>query len=300
MGLAIGDALGGLFEGQSAERIRSRFTSADALINYPTKAIWYTDDTQMAIGLAESLVENGEVLEAHLCQSFVANYDPGRGYGFGACAVLDAMEQGRDYRQVAKDYFPGGSFGNGAAMRVAPLGAFFHDDLELLVKQARLSALPTHVHSLGVEGAELTALAAALAMRADVFDRSTYFDELLRRCKSEDYQHRLNEASQVNTFDELASLGNGIAAIESVPTAIACFAQNSESYADTIGSAILQGGDTDTIAAMAGAISGAHLGVDAIPKRLRELLEDSPKGRRYIVQLADKLFEAHRARTAAG
>ncbi|HEY1188587.1 MAG TPA: ADP-ribosylglycohydrolase family protein, partial [Gemmata sp.] len=59
-GLAIGDALGGMFEAQSAEAIRSRFPSADQLIAYPKEEIWYTDDTQMAIGVAEALVERGE------------------------------------------------------------------------------------------------------------------------------------------------------------------------------------------------------------------------------------------------
>ena len=153
LGLAVGDALGGRFEGQSPERIAERFPTPDALL---TTTIFdrldYTDDTQMAIGVAETLVENLEILEERLCHYFTINYLPSRGYGFGARAVLDAMEEGRDYRQVAAEHFPGGSFGNGAAMRVAPVGLFFHHDLEAVWEQARLSALPTHVHPLGIEG----------------------------------------------------------------------------------------------------------------------------------------------------
>src|ERR1700722_13758591 len=103
----------------------------------------------MAIGIAETLVTHGQIIEERLCEAFVANYVPSRGYGRGARAVLEAMEEGRDYRQVAEHHFPGGSYGNGAAMRVAPVGLLFRDDRVQLWEQARLSALPTHLHLLG-------------------------------------------------------------------------------------------------------------------------------------------------------
>src|SRR5262245_46196168 len=94
-GLAIGDALGGKFEAQSADAIRARFPTPEQLIAYPTEEIWYTDDTQMAIGVCEALIEQGEIVEDVLCRCFTANYVPSRGYGRGARAVLDAMEEGR-------------------------------------------------------------------------------------------------------------------------------------------------------------------------------------------------------------
>src|SRR5262249_53328043 len=100
LGLAVGDALGGKFEAQTAEAIRERFSTSEALLSYPRDEIWYTDDTQMAIGVAETLVAHGEILEDRLCAAFVANYLPSRGYGSGARAVLDAMEDGKDYGQV--------------------------------------------------------------------------------------------------------------------------------------------------------------------------------------------------------
>lgn len=128
LGLAVGDALGGKFEGQSAHAIRSRFGTSEQLIAYPQEEIWYTDDTQIAIGVSEALVEQGEIVEEVLCRIFVANYVPSRGYGRGARAVLDAMEESCDYRRVAEQHFPCGSFGNGAAMRVAPVGLLFRND----------------------------------------------------------------------------------------------------------------------------------------------------------------------------
>src|SRR5688572_1571636 len=100
LGLAIGDALGGKFEAQSTEAIRARFASTGDLIAYPQEEIWYTDDTQMAIGVAETLIEHGEIVEEPLCRAFVANYVPSRGYGRGARAVLDAMEDGKNHREI--------------------------------------------------------------------------------------------------------------------------------------------------------------------------------------------------------
>ncbi len=248
----------------------------------------------MAIGVCEALIERGEIVEEVLCRAFVANYVPSRGYGRGARAVLDAMEDGRDHRQVAEQHFPGGSFGNGAAMRVAPVGLLFRDDRRRLWEQARLSALPTHLHPLGVEGARLTALAVALCSRAEQFDRSSFFAELLAACESGEYRAKLEAAARVQGPNDLAELGNRIEALHSVPTAIASFALTPESFEATIGNVIFLGGDTDTLAAMAGALSGAYLGASRLPSRLVGLLESSPKGREYIRRLADTLFDVYR------
>jgi poly(ADP-ribose) glycohydrolase ARH3 len=293
LGLAIGDALGGKFEAQSADAIRARFPTAERLIAYPQEEIWYTDDTQMAIGVCETLLERGQIIEDCLCRAFVQNYVPSRGYGRGARAVLEAMEDGRDYRQVAEQHFPGGSYGNGAAMRVAPVGLLFRRDHQQLWEQARLSCLPTHRHSLGIEGAQLLALAVAVCSGMEHFDRVPFFDALLRPCASGEYRSKLEQAARVQTPDDLANLGNRIEALHSVPTAIASFALTPESFEATISNVIFLGGDTDTMAAMAGALSGAYVGAGRLPARLVGLLESSPKGRTYLQQLADQLFEVY-------
>lgn len=293
LGLAVGDALGGLFEAQPSDAMRSRFPDVESLIAHPRDELWYTDDTQMAVGVAEALVERGEIVEEALCRVFVANYVPSRGYGRGARAVLDAMEDGGDYRRVAEEYFPGGSFGNGAAMRVAPVGLVFRDDRGWLWEQARLSALPTHRHPLGVEGAQLLALAVALCTATDRFDRDAFFDTMIAACVSDEYRSKLEAAARVQSPADLAAMGNEIEALHSVPTAIASFALTPESYESTIGNVILLGGDTDTLAAMAGALSGAYLGADRLPARLVGLLETGPKGRAYIQSLAARLLTVY-------
>src|SRR5688572_22788036 len=110
IGLAAGDALGACFEGQSADFVRQRAPTIERLYQYRAGELWYTDDTQMAtIGVAETLAANGGIVESALCEAFVANYDPPRGYGRGARVVLGAMQEGKDYRAVAARHFPGGS-----------------------------------------------------------------------------------------------------------------------------------------------------------------------------------------------
>lgn len=293
LGLAVGDALGGRFEARSASSIRERFASVDALINYPEDEIWYTDDTQMAIGIAQTLVEHGEIIESAVCKSWVRNYVRSRGYGRGARAVIEAMEEGKDHQAVAATYFVGGSYGNGAAMRVAPIGLLFRDDPARLWEQARIASLPTHLHSFGIEGAQLIARAVAWASHAERFDRDDFFSHLQAACTTSEFRAKLDLAEIVNTPAELAQLGNGIEALESAPTAIASFALTPDSYADTIANVIFLGGDTDTMAAMAGAISGSFLGIDAIPPNLLQRLETSPQGRDFLLRLADQLYERY-------
>lgn len=292
-GLACGDALGARFEAQDASYIRSRFQTVRDLIKSVSDELWYTDDTQMAIAVTEVLASDRAITEQRLCEAFVANYVPSRGYGRGARAVLEAMEDGKDHRAVAQRYFPGGSYGNGAAMRVAPVGLFFRDDYAKVLAQSRTSAFPTHVHPLGVEGAQLLALAVAVASNMRKFDSAEFFRQISLHCQSPEFTTKIQNAAAVTNPSALASLGNGIEAVESVPTAIACFALFPDSYEETIGTAILLGGDTDTIAAMAGAISGAHLGIGAIPSAILDRLEDSPKGRRYLTELADRMVAAY-------
>lgn len=290
LGLAIGDSIGAHFEGRSPELIARRYRTARELIqNPPAGEFWYTDDTQMMIGVAETLIKCGAIDETELCTRFAANYVPQRGYGRGARIVIEAMADGADYKHLAANYFPGGSFGNGAAMRVAPVGLMFHDDHELLWEQARLSALPTHTHPLGIEGAQLMALAVGIAATTPQLISTEFCYALSRKCNSAELSGPLLRAARVNDPRDLALFGNGIEAQSSVVTAIASFLLTPKNYEETIANVILLGGDTDTIAAMAGAISGAHLGVQAIPPQWIERLEDRCQGKSYIENLAANL-----------
>jgi poly(ADP-ribose) glycohydrolase ARH3 len=264
----------------------------EKLVTNPSgETLYYTDDTEMMIGVAETLVECGRIDESRLCRAFAENYHPERGYGPSARYVIEAMKDG-DWRTLARTLQPGGSFGNGAAMRVAPVGLVFADSPEELWEQARLSALPTHTHPLGIEGAQLLAFATAWALRATSFDRKQLWRDLRARATTEEFHWHLDIAAKLKPGDSLAGLGSTLHAHRSVVTAIACFAATPGDFEMAIARAIGLGDDTDTVAAMAGSLVGAFAGVSAVPAGLLAKFEDGPaKGRAYIAELAAKLLE---------
>ncbi|MBN9119295.1 MAG: ADP-ribosylglycohydrolase family protein [Planctomycetes bacterium] len=291
LGLTVGDAVGAPYEGLTHADIFFQFGSPEMLVTNPSgDPLHYTDDTEMMIGVAETLAECGRIDEPRLCRAFAENYHPERGYGQGARRIIEAMAAGGDWRTLAATLLPGGSFGNGAAMRIAPVGLVFADAPEELWEQARLSALPTHTHPLGIEGAQLLAFAVAWALRATAFDRKRLWRDLLNRAATEEFRWHLGVAAKLKPGDSLAGLGSTLHAHRSVVTAIACFAATPGDFEMAISRAIGLGDDTDTVAAMAGALVGAFAGVGAIPAGLLEKLEDGPvKGRSHITGLAAKL-----------
>jgi poly(ADP-ribose) glycohydrolase ARH3 len=200
------------------------------------------------------------------------------------------VRAGGDWQAVAATVFPGGSLGNGAAMRVAPVGLLFHRDHATLLEQARLSALPTHTHPVGIEAAQIFAAAIALVLTRP-FEPAAFWSTLRALAATDDLAYALRIASKLSPDDTLGTLGNRLEAHRSVPTAIACFARHPDSYAEAICHAISLGGDTDTLAAMAGALSGAYLGASALPQHLLDRLENGAKGRDYLSALAGRLHD---------
>lgn len=290
LGLAVGDAFGAPFEGLTDYLIYQGFGSVEKLIQSPpVEKLHYTDDTEMMISVCETLVQSGGIDQDILCKAFAENYTPGRGYGQGARKIIEAIIDQQDHKHLAETIFPGGSLGNGAAMRVAPVGLCFCGDIPKIKEQARLSAVPTHVHPVGIEGARILAIAVSLAVQQKNINYKEFYQTLLSHAQTEPFQWKLSLAAEVFPEGKLGILGNSLEADNSVVTAIACFLYSPDSYEETIAAAVSLGNDTDTIAAMAGAVSGAHLGIQAIPVHLLEMLEDTGKGRSYIENLAEQL-----------
>lgn len=291
VGTAVGDAVGAGFEG----RHRAEPEAIKALADR-REVLTYTDDTHMMIGMAESLVARRGFDGEHMALTFVKNYErePWRGYGPGPPRVFRMIKAGESWERASEKVYPGGSFGNGSAMRIAPVGVFYHDDLIMLKEVAYQSSRITHSHELGKEGAALQAGAIALAVHlepAAAFDKKRFLEALSQFVHHQVYKQKLERVglllAETNRARVVAELGNGIEAFESVPTAIYSFLSHHHSFEEAILFAVSLGGDTDTIAAMTGAISGAYLGVDAIPDRWRSRLEN----RAYIEGLAEALFE---------
>ncbi len=292
LGQAVGDALGAPFETMPAEAIYYGFGFATKIVAAPPmNTLEYTDDTQMMIGVAETLVEHGEIKPDELMHAFVGNFDSARAYGPGTHQIIDCAAAYGDWKTLSATIYPGGSFGNGAAMRVAPVGLLFHDDLDRVEHQAAESALPTHSHPVGIDGARILAIAVALTIREGAFDPAAFYSELLRRAKTDEFRQALHTASELGPDEYIGKLGTSIEAHRSVPTAVACFASHPNSYTDAVARAIGLGGDVDTIAAMVGAVCGARLGIQSVPQHLLAILEDRAKGRSYLDALAHRLHD---------
>ncbi len=303
LGQAVGDALGAPYEGLTDDVI-FEMGPANRIVRDPGRDVLrYTDDTQMTIGVAETLLELGEIDEDALVATFAANYNPSRCYGPGARKILEAYNDGEDWRSLARSIFPGGSLGNGAAMRVAPIGLMFCDDLDMVAEQAARSAAPTHGHPIGVDGARLLAVAVALAALGGggPFDRKAFYGELARYAETEEFQWQVSVARKLKRTDSVLGFGNSLEAHRSVMTSIVIFAASPDDYPAAVARAIGQGGDVDTLAAMTGALAGARLGVEAVPPHLIEQLEDHhAQGRSHIEALADELFDGRRRRAGGG
>ncbi len=298
VGTAIGDALGMPIEGWHPHRIQAVYGEMREMLDGRFSAGSWTDDTEMMIGIAESLIENKGFNGEHMAHRFIANFNVLRGYGSGSRRVLGWIRSGEETWDTAGERVFGGSgsYGNGAAMRIAPVGVFYFDDPEELRSIAYKSSQITHTHPLGKEGAALQVYAIALAVNADPsssLNSDTFLKQLNAFNKEETVytpklrkiQALLSEKS-VDKTKVISELGNSVLAYESVPTAIYSFLANSDSFEEAVVYAVGLGGDTDTIGAMAGAISGAYHGVLGIPERWKNILEK----RKYIEALAESLW----------
>ena len=158
-GLSVGDGFGQRFfvdDAIVARRVERR--------ELPDGTWWVTDDTWMALSVVEVLRRAGRIDQDQLAASFAKHYEPARGYGGGMQKLLQRLQDGQPWREAAAAQMDGaGSFGNGAAMRVAPVGAWFADDASRAAEEAERSAVVTHTHREGVAGAVAVAVAAALA-----------------------------------------------------------------------------------------------------------------------------------------
>ncbi len=289
LGTAVGDALGAPLEGWSRERVARVYGEAGRLEMVEGR---YTDDTEQMIGVAESLLRNTGFDGADMARTLVRNMNPKRGYGPGSRAAFERLRAGEQWDEAAQGLFGGmGSYGNGAAMRIAPVGLYYYDNPKELREVAYQSSQITHAHELGKEGAALQAFAIALAVREDRNEMLSQLDEFVHH---ELYKNKLRRMerllrTEASSGEVIAELGNGMAAFDSVPTAIYSFLRFDD-FERSVVYAIRLGGDTDTIGAMTGAICGAYYGDQAIPSEWVARLEDEEKGKRYIQQLAEELY----------
>ncbi len=276
-GLSVGDAFGQRFffptiaEGCLADRV-------------PPPAPWYwTDDTNMALSIVGVLIESGTIEQDTLARSFGDHFDSSRGYGPAMHGLLAKYALGTDWRNEAPSLFGGlGSYGNGAAMRVAPLGAFFAEDLDRVVVEARKSAEVTHAHPEGAAGAVAVAVAAALAADRDSHSAS-FVEDVIERTPESQVRERLKKIERIqpesSLFYIVTLLGNGsrITAQDTVAFTVWAASQHLDDYESALWLTASAHGDVDTTCAIVGGIVGARVGIEGIPAEWLRRREPLPE-----------------------
>jgi ADP-ribosylglycohydrolase len=282
-GLSLGDCFGQHFF------YRQSWATSLSSREIPPAPWIYTDDTEMALGIAEVLEERGAIDQDRLASLFCRRYglNPYRGYGSGAIDILSAIEQGQPWRAAAQQVFDGqGSLGNGGAMRAAPVGAYFAGDgFEQVVAQAKLSAEVTHLHPEGIAGAIAVAVAVAWAAQEVAVNsdeaRHSLFETVLRHTPRGETWKGIECASRLplDTWQHIAAerLGNGarITAPDTVPFCLWATARHLDDFTEALWTTVHVGGDIDTNCAIIGGILGMAVGRSGLPSgwlKLREPL----------------------------
>ena len=273
-GLGLGEALG--------EMLSYRAESAPRRLaenNLPSGPWFHTDDTEMAISVCAVLKSHGFIHQDALAKRFARRFerDPDRGYGKMTRIQMREINAGAKWRETAANAFGGqGSMGNGGAMRVAPLGAYFADDLERCAEEARASSLVTHTHPEGVAGTIAVAVAAASAWQLRDTPHTNRADRLfqaiLRLTPDSQVRRKLIMASttpaEVPAGGVARALGSGllVTAPDTVPFCVWMAANHLDRFVDALGKTIGVGGDCDTNAAIVGGIVALSAGRESIPK----------------------------------
>jgi ADP-ribosyl-[dinitrogen reductase] hydrolase len=297
LGAAIGDAIGKQNEGLSRKDILSNGYVKDygkAPNGCPGEKLsagQYTDDTEQMILLAQSLIkcngfDAGDFAEMMAQWGADALADPLRKalVGPSSSAAVSRLNSGISWKNSGSSIPSCGS-----SMRAAPLGLFY-SDLDEVEEKAALSSIPTHNSSGAIAGAVAVSVGVRCAldgmenpeMIKESCVRASKYDEGLggKICLS--FEKRNEEPDKV-----FAELGTSYLVNETVPSAFYCFSRYFDEPEKAIIEAVNAGGDTDSIACITGALSGARHGIDAFPKRWIKGLENME----LVESIAGMIFE---------
>lgn len=290
IGLAVGDAMGMPAELLNKDEIKKVYggitdmTDAKAGLNMGLKRGQYTDDTQMTIALAEAILEAGYVEQYTVARRFTELDGNLIGPGLGCVTGIKNMKNGIPWDRAGSD-----SAGNGAAMRTAPVALFYHGDTGRIMRATRVHSIMTHRDERAIEAAVIISLAIDYLL--DGNEPKGLIEYLLRYSANREIRDEMTKAGYLmeSGENETAALDEFNISGYSVGTlgvSLYIFLKHVDSYRDTVLTAANMGGDSDTIAAISGAFSGAYNGIKAIPDDWAKSLRDAE----YIKGLADALY----------
>lgn len=290
LGLACGDALGRPVEGWPAGRIEREYGTLTEFVGNGTHdqpAGTVTDDTQLAVVLSRSLLECDGFDREDFVSRLLEWYES-RPFGIGGTTtealrqIADGIEplEAAERARAAKP--PGRKATNGSVMRCAPIAIAYREDCEALERASRESSRVTHADPRCVHGCAVLnrTIANALLERGDPLERA---HSALPTDAPEELREGLAPIPDAVEPDDLEPAND---AVETLRTAL-YHALTADSAEKAIVGAVNEGGDTDTIGAIAGAVAGARFGAGDLPERWLSTLE----GRQEIERLAQDLHE---------
>lgn len=289
LGTAVADALGVPFE--------KKLVNFEGLVEWDGRTYLgsehhkllpgqYSDDTQMSLMVAESLIENHGFNPDDLSVRYMDWLVSGRARGYGKTTLMAVqnLQNGKHWSESGI----AGSTGNGTAMRAAPFGVYFRNDLYSLVNICKIDSAITHASEEAEAGSIAVALAAAYAVNDDLDNLLEKIWEKLPDSKVKSTIYSLDSlisSEYITPPQALRVLGTKADVRETVPSALYCFLKFKK-YHEGVVAAIKAGGDTDTTAAVVGALFGAKLGKKAIDADIAAGVEDADK----LVELDSQLY----------
>jgi ADP-ribosyl-[dinitrogen reductase] hydrolase len=285
VGLAVGDAVGAAVEFRKRD---SYPPVTDMMGGGPFKLPvgYWTDDTSMALCLAESLKANNGLWPNDLLNRFTNWYLRGHNSSTGVCfdigmttvnALENFIEHGTVENNASRNYS-----GNGSIMRLAPVVVYYHADPDLAVTIAAAQSKTTHAYSLAVHGCEL--LASILLRAVHATSKADALAVLPAEHWDTEVKNITDPGLLERSRDEIRSSGY---VIDTLEAAVWCF-YNTDSFDDAVLLATNLGDDTDTVAAVTGQIAGAYYGMTGIRPNWLDQLYDLDR----IIKLADDLMGA--------
>lgn len=306
LGTAVGDAMGLACEGLSARRQQRWHPSLDGYHLLFSKGLC-SDDTEHTCMLAQSiLVSGGDALAFERDFAWRLRWwFAGLPAGIGLATLRSILKL---WLFVPQRFRGVHSAGNGPAMRSALLGVCFSDDEARMAELVRISTRLTHIDPKAECGAMAIALAARCSLRGESFER---FHADLRRLTARHGEaaiellglaERVSESVHAGQTTSAFAMGIGCATgvtgymYHSVPAVLHAWQSHPLDYAAAVKAIIRCGGDSDTTAAMVGAIVGAGVGKEGIPPRWLDDLVEWPRTVAWMEQLARSASVAARDR----
>ena len=296
LGTAVGDAVGLRREGLSRQRAMRMYGGAPLKPNLLFGWGFCSDDTEHTLMVGRALAISGgdpKQFELELAAQFrrwLLAMPAGIGFAtLRACLNL-LVGFGPERSGVV-------SAGNGPAMRAALLGVCSDNEAQL-VALVHASTRITHTDPRAEEGALIVARAAQLAAVGDTRSPGEFISDSAVLIHGDELRKSLQAAASALAenkscfeFAEASGWTNGVSGYvnHTVPAALYCWAKSPRDFQQCVEYAVLLGGDTDSVAAIAGAISAANLGAEAIPKEWISQLREWPRSVEWMTELAKSL-----------